>query len=91
MKAQSINLGWIVVDDLKKAINFYTNVVGLKVETLNEDFGWAELVGSKGGAHLGLAQGNAMTPISAGSNAIMTLLSQTSMKRANPWKKKALA
>jgi len=73
MKTKGIELGWIVVNDLKKSIAFYTDVVGLEVTTLNEEFGWAELKGSEGGAHLGLAQTNPMSPIPAGANAVMTI------------------
>ena len=51
-----MNLVWIVVNDLKKAIEFYTETVGLKLMEQNDQFGWAELEGHNGGARLGIAQ-----------------------------------
>ncbi len=75
MAAQTLGLAWIVVDDLKKAVAFYTEVIGLKLMEVHEAFGWAELEGTEGGARLGIAQqclkddeGN-----KAGQNAIITL------------------
>lgn len=73
MKTKEISLAWIVVEDLKKAIAFYTEVAGLKLEELNEAFGWAELSGHAGGARLGLAQKNDKDSIQPGQNAILTL------------------
>jgi predicted enzyme related to lactoylglutathione lyase len=74
MNLKSMSLAWIVVNDLKKAIKFYSETVGLKLMTLNEEFGWAELEGCDGGARLGIAQ---MQPKSEdgvlpGQNAILT-------------------
>jgi predicted enzyme related to lactoylglutathione lyase len=72
MSAKSIDLVWIVVNDFKAAVKFYTEVVGLKlVEELNEEWGWAELQG-KSGIRLGIAKCNEMNPIGAGQNAIVT-------------------
>ncbi len=75
MTAQTLGLAWIVVDDLKKAIQFYTDVIGMKLMEMHEGFGWAELEGQDGGARLGIAQkcsadeeGN-----EPGQNAIITL------------------
>ncbi len=65
-----MELAWIVVDDLKKAVQFYTETVGLKLMTLEENFGWAELEGQEGGARLGIAQASA--ECKAGQNAYVT-------------------
>lgn len=73
MSIKSMDLSWIVVSDLKKAIKYYTEVVGLKVHTLSEEHGWAELTGTHGGSVLGLAQHGAHAPIPPGHNAIVTL------------------
>ncbi len=73
MSIQGINLAWIVVADLKEAVRFYTEVVGLKLEELNEPFGWAEFSGSQGGARLGVAQANDREQIMPGQNAVVTL------------------
>ncbi|MDE3045866.1 MAG: VOC family protein [Verrucomicrobiota bacterium] len=73
MSIKGLNLAWIVVNDLKKAVGFYTDVVGLKLEELNEQFGWAELSGSEGGARLGIAQQNEREAIQPGQNAVVTM------------------
>ena len=73
MTIQSIDLAWIVVNDLKSAVKFYTEVVGLKLDELHEQFGWAELSGHDGGARLGIAQKNDQDPIQPGQNAVVTL------------------
>jgi predicted enzyme related to lactoylglutathione lyase len=71
-----MKLAWIAVHDLKKAIQFYTDVVGLEVKELSEQFGWAELEGSEGGARVGLAQMPATSKekedVQPGQNAILT-------------------
>ena len=74
MKTESIGLIWIAVSDLKKAIQFYTETVGLKLMEHHEEFGWAELEGHRGGARLGLAQmqSNPEEPVKPGQNAVMT-------------------
>jgi len=74
MNVQSIGLVWIVVNDLKQAIQFYTQTMGLKLMEVHEQFGWAEFEGHSGGARLGVAQ---MQPCSQedvkpGQNAVMT-------------------
>jgi predicted enzyme related to lactoylglutathione lyase len=56
MHAQSLELAWIVVKDLKQAVKFYTETVGLKLLELHEEAGWAELQGAEGGALLGIAR-----------------------------------
>ncbi len=75
MAVQSLGLAWIVVDDLKKAVEFYTQVIGLQLMEMHEGYGWAELEGQNGGARLGIAQkclkdeeGN-----EPGQNAVITL------------------
>ncbi|MES2121340.1 MAG: VOC family protein [Chlamydiota bacterium] len=75
MSAQSLGLAWIVVNDLKKAVEFYTKVIGLKLMEINEEYGWAELEGQKGGgSRLGIAQMPTEddSGIKPGQNAIVT-------------------
>jgi predicted enzyme related to lactoylglutathione lyase len=71
MQVQSMDLAWIVVKDLKKAIQFYTEVMGLKLLEMHEEFGWAELKGHKGGSRLGIAQMD--NTLQAGDNACVTM------------------
>lgn len=73
MAIQSIDLTWIVVSDLEKAIKYYTEVVGLKLIEKSPEFGWAELQGHDGGAFLGIAQVNPKEDHPAGQNAVVTL------------------
>ncbi len=69
MKLKSMDFVWIVVNDLEKAIKFYTETVGLKLMELHEEFGWAELEGNKGGARIGIAQKSAQSQKMASSPA----------------------
>lgn len=72
MHAKSFNLAWIVVKDLKQAIQFYTEVVGLKLVELNETYGWAEVQGHQDGARLGIAKEHPEQSTKAGHNAVPT-------------------
>lgn len=72
MKVKEMGLSWIVVKDIKAAIQYYTNVVGLKLAEFNEQYGWAELEGHEGGARLGLAQECPQEKMKAGQNAVVT-------------------
>lgn len=72
MNVKEIGLSWIVVKDVKAAVAYYTNVVGLKLMEFHEEYGWAELEGHQGGSRLGIAQENPQEQVKAGQNAIMT-------------------
>lgn len=72
MQVKEIGLSWIVVKDIKAAVQYYTNVVGLKLMEFNEQYGWAELEGHEGGSRLGIAQENPQEKVSAGQNAVIT-------------------
>ena len=67
-----VHLCWIVVKDIQKAIEFYTNTIGLKLKEYNEEFGWAELSGEEGSI-VGLAQENPHIDSKAGTNAVITI------------------
>ena len=72
MSVKELGLSWIVVKDIKAAIRYYTEVVGLTLAEFNENYGWAELEGSEGGSRLGIAQENPQECITAGQNAVVT-------------------
>lgn len=73
MKPQGIFLSWIVVKNIKEAIEFYTKTVGLELKEFHEQFGWAELSGPDG-SWLGLAQECSENgEIKPGSNAVVTI------------------
>jgi len=88
MRIKSMELAWIVVKDLKKALEFYTETVGLKLIEENEAFGWAELQGHEGGARLGIAQENSEEALKSGSNAIVTFTVENIEEAINDLKKK---
>lgn len=71
MEIPSIGLVWIVVDDFKAAVNFYTEVVGLKLMELSEQWSWAELEG-KNGMRLGIGKWDENSNVKPGDNAIAT-------------------
>lgn len=75
MATKEIQLIWVSVKDLHKAVKFYTEVVGLKLCELHEDFGWAELCGQEGGCRLGISQamGDGSDDVLPGGNAVATL------------------
>jgi len=72
MKVNGIKLVWIVVKDLQAAIKFYTEVVGLTLNSQSPEYGWAELSGPDGCA-IGLAQENSQMDNKAGTNAVTTI------------------
>jgi predicted enzyme related to lactoylglutathione lyase len=73
MNTKSMDLVWIVVNDIKQAIQFYTDTIGLKLMEFHEEFGWAELEGPAGGSRLGIAQKCTESPDDKpGQNAVMT-------------------
>ena len=74
MHAKKMGLVWIVVTDFKRAVHYYTEVVGLKVVEMNEQWGWAELEGHEGGGRLGIAQQQTECTdyVKPGQNAIAT-------------------
>ena len=72
MKVKGNLLSWIVVKDIKAAIKFYTEVVGLTLLNESPEHGWAELSGPEG-ASLGIAQECSEMGTKAGSNAVMSI------------------
>lgn len=72
MTIKSSELTWIVVSDIKKAKKFFTEVLGLKLTSAQEDYGWLELEGKDGGAALGVASSCEHCPISPGGNGVVT-------------------
>lgn len=73
MSVKGIHLAWIVVNDIKKAIKFYTEAVGMKLHTFEESYGWAELSGQESGAILGIAQHSGYDSITPGQNSVITM------------------
>ena len=72
MDNRGIGLIWITVSDIKKAIDYYSQVLGFQLAEFHEAFGWAELEAASG-ARLGLAQANPDQGMKAGTNAIITI------------------
>jgi len=69
MKNKGTYLSWIVVDDFEESIDFFTNVVGLKLLEKSPEYKWAELRGEEG-AILGICGCNEQ--MKSGKNAVVT-------------------
>lgn len=69
---RGIQLCWIAVKDIKAAIKFYTDVVGLSLHEFHENHGWAELSGPEG-SRLGICQADPAHGAIAGTNAVITI------------------
>lgn len=90
MQPKMIGLIWIVVKDIKKAVKYYTETVGLKLEEFHEEYKWAELSAPGGGARLGIGEGSGHQEIPAGSNAVITMsVANIDIARADLLKKGA--
>lgn len=72
MQVKEIGLCWIVVKNIKIAVDYYTKIVGLKLVEFNEQYGWAELAGYESGQRLGIAQESPQEAFKAGQNAVVT-------------------
>lgn len=72
MNVEGIFLSWIVVKDINKAIQFYTDVVGLTLKEFDSQYNWAEFSGP-GGSTLGICQVDGEPSMQAGSNAVITV------------------
>jgi predicted enzyme related to lactoylglutathione lyase len=72
MVVKSSELSWLVVANLKQAVEFYTKTLGLKLLNMTEEHGWAELQGKEGGTMIGLCQTSDCSPLKPGNNAVMT-------------------
>lgn len=72
MKVDGIHLCWIVVKDIEAAVKFYVDVVGMHVDVMSPEHGWAELRG-KDGCVLGITKENKEQHALAGTNAVVTI------------------
>ena len=73
MNVKKIELAWVVVADFNRAKAFYTGVLGLSLHESNDEYGWLEVMGTEGGAALGIARGDGHGPIGVGQNAVVTM------------------
>ncbi len=70
-----MDLSWIIVSDLEKAKQFYTEVLGLIVHEYTQEYKWLEVIGKDGGMLLGICEENESCGTGkAGSNAVVTML-----------------
>lgn len=72
MKTLGMHLVWITVSDVKKAVKFYTEVLGFELLEFHEEYGWAELSGGEG-AMLGIAQAQPDSEFKPGHNSIAAI------------------
>lgn len=87
---KGMDLAWIVVSDLEKAVSYFTEVVGLTLKERHDDYGWAEFEGSEGGFRLGVAKEQKGEVISAGKNAVLTFTVDNLEKTKEKLKKKGV-
>ena len=73
MAVKGMHLSWISVSDVKKSKQFFTEVVGLKVTSSAEEYGWFELAGHEDGASLGVGECKQPSPVMPGQNAVVTM------------------
>lgn len=75
LKIKDIGLSWIMVNNFDQALEFFTKKLGLKIEELNQEYGWAELVSENALGHrLGIALENPEEKCHhPGQNAVMTM------------------
>jgi predicted enzyme related to lactoylglutathione lyase len=72
MDIKNISLAWISTADFKKSKTFWTEVVGLQVSSIAEEYQWVELKGQEG-AILGVGMCNKpQDPVQPGQNAVVT-------------------
>jgi predicted enzyme related to lactoylglutathione lyase len=73
MAIKSIDLGWIVISDIKKSKQFFKDVLGLTLVNETPEYGWMELVGKEGGCSLGVGQSRGEHPVEKlGQNTVLT-------------------
>jgi predicted enzyme related to lactoylglutathione lyase len=72
MAIKSINLVWVSVKDFKGSVKFYKDVLGLKLNEINEEYNWAEFSGQEGGALLGIGVPRIKDFVQPGQNAVVT-------------------
>lgn len=73
MGIKGAKLAWIVVSDLKKSMQFFTEKLGFKEKMFAEEFQWAELEAPEGGMTIGIAQKGYDSQIDSGDNAVITM------------------
>ncbi len=72
-ETRGFHLAWITVSDFKKAKKFFTETLGLKLESEATEYGWMEL-DAGGGAKIGVGAESKEDPsMRAGQNAVITL------------------
>lgn len=95
MALEGIQLAWVVVKNLERAIKFYTESLGFILKEHVPEHGWAELEGRMG-SRLGLAQERDVanewdgTHITAGSNAVVAITVKDLKAVADEYSKKGV-
>ncbi len=81
---------WIVVEDVKKSIDYYTKLLGYKLEEYIEEYGWAELSHPGGGVSLGIAKSGDCDPTANFKNAVFIINVDNIEKSKADMKKKGV-
>lgn len=89
MKVKAMNLAWISAKDSNRSMEFFTKILGLKLDSATPEHGWYELKGQEGGVCLGIGQatsGEYKSPLGVGQNAALTF-SVDNIEAAEQWLK----
>lgn len=73
-RIKSIDLGWIVVQDIQKAKRFYVDTLGFELTTDAPEYNWAEVKAPESNFTIGIGQKSSDEDgMEIGSNAVLTL------------------
>lgn len=73
MKVKSARFSWFVASDLKRTKKFFTETLGMKLHTDDEQFKWIELGSESEASCFGVAEYDEKCLMKPGQNAIITL------------------
>lgn len=72
MKIKNIGLAWVSTSNFNDAKKFFTETLGLTVDSGCDDYSWLELRGEEKGMLLGVAGVNDECEVKPGQNAVVT-------------------
>lgn len=73
MKPRTIEMAWVVVNDLPQAKEFFTKTLGMTLTADSPEHNWAELSTSEGTMRIGVGANCSSSPIKAGQNAVICI------------------
>lgn len=73
MKPRSIEMAWVVVNDLPQAKEFFTKILGMKLEADSPESNWAEVSTGEGTVRIGIGANCKDSAVKAGQNAVICI------------------